>query len=137
MKIKETGKAKFFCECFFEKCMEWTEFLRYGLVRRDTWTSHLVEHYRIHQEYIGKDYVKEFLEERKKTIGGNNYRMVVETINEEHDKDTVGIVELFRKNKFIHRATLKVKESDEDSPHRLIFWSFENSKENNPQKQKP
>lgn len=130
MKINETGKARFFCECFFEKCMEWSEFLRYGLVKRDTWTSNLVEHYCIHKDYMEKEYVKEFLEERKRIIDNNNYRMVIDIIEEEHDKNIVGRVELFRKNKFIHRATLKVKDSDKETSHKPIFWSFEECNNN-------
>lgn len=126
MKGREMSKARFFCECFFEKCMEWVDFLRYGLIKRDTWISNLVEHYYIYKEYMGKEFVKEFLDEREHILSNNRYKMEIKILTEKGEEDTVGMVKLYSNNKFIHQATLKVK-GDDRSNNRLIFWSFDNN----------
>lgn len=125
MKRSETGKRWFFCECFFEKCMEWFDYLRHDLIKRKTWVSNLIEYYCIYEEYIDKDFVKEFLNERKKILDNNRYKMEIKVLQERGDKNTIGKVELYCKKRFIHRATLKIK-GDEERGDKLIFWSFDN-----------
>lgn len=125
MKSKLLDKPKFFCECFFEKCMEWIEFLRYGFIERREWISNLSEHYCIHKEYIEKEFVKEFLNERKRILSRNRYKMIIKIIDEQGEKNIVGKVILYRKKKKIHEATLKTKDADTDV-NNLIFWSFDN-----------
>lgn len=124
--METTNKAKFFCECFFEKCMEWVEFLRYGIVRRDEWTSNLSEHYCIYKDYMGKEFVKEFLDAREKILGNNRYKMHIKILTEKGEPGCVGKVELYNKKRLIHKATLKVKQQNGEEG-KIIFWSFDNN----------
>lgn len=130
--MEKVSKTKFFCECFFEKCMEWIEFLRNGIVRRDKWVSNLSEHYCIYKDYMCKEFVKDFLDEREKILGNNRYKMFINIIQEKGEPGTVGKVMLYSKDKLIHQATLKVKIMD-DNEGNIIFWAFdknENKKDN-------
>lgn len=122
MESRELSKKKFFCECFVEKCMEWLEFIRYGLIKRDTWISNLIEYYYIHKEHMEKNFVKEFLKEREKILGNNSYKMVIVETDEPAEKNIIGKVMLFRKKQYIHQAILKTKDGGKEG---LIFWSFE------------
>lgn len=126
MKNEQINKATFFCECFFEKCMEWVDFLRYGLVERNSWVSNLSERYYIYEDFAEKEYVKKFLDARKENLTRNRYKMVVEILHEKGEKNIVGKVVLYSKKKKIHEAKLKIKE-DNDNTDNLIFWSFENN----------
>lgn len=125
MKKQNGNNRTFFCECFFEKCMEWIDFLRYGVIKRDEWISNLSEHYCIYKEYMEKDFVKDFLNERKRILTNNRYRMYIKAIDEKGDKNIIGKVMLYSKDKFIHQATLKIKDNEDSTPGNLIFWSFE------------
>lgn len=128
--MEKVNKAKFFCECFFEKCLEWVEFLRYGIVKRDEWVSNLSEEYCIYKDYMGKEFVKEFLDEREKILGSNRYKMVISIIQEKGSPGEVGKVKLYSKDKLIHQATLKVKINNDQEEGKIIFWSFENNDNN-------
>lgn len=130
MKEKEISKSRLFCECLFEKCMEWIDFLHYGLIKRDSWVSNLVEYYYIHKNQINKDFVKEFLKGREKTLNNNHYKMIVKELPESDDANVIGKVMLYRKKQYIHQATLKTKDNNEKGNNKLIFWSFEEATEN-------
>lgn len=124
--MEKVSKTKFFCECFFEKCMEWIDFLRNGIVRRDKWVRNLSEHYCIYKEYMCKEFVKDFLDEREKILGNNSYKMFINIIPEKGEPGTVGKVKLYNKEQIIHQATLKVKIKDNEEGN-IIFWSFDNN----------
>lgn len=126
--MEKVSKTKFFCECFFEKCMEWIEFLRNGIVRRDQWVSNLSEHYCIYKDYMCKEYVKDFLDEREKISYKNRYKMYINIIPEKGAAGTIGKVKLYSKDKLIHQATLKIKIKDNKEGN-IIFWSFDKSEE--------
>lgn len=123
MKGRELDVPKFFCECIFEKCMEWVDFLRYGLVKRRAWVSHLSEHYCIYKDFMGKEFVKDFLDERERILKNNRYKMFIKILQEKGEENVVGKVLLYSKKKKIHEAKLKVKENNGNN---LIFWSFDN-----------
>lgn len=123
--MSKENEKNFFCECFFEKCKEWAEFLKNGFVKRDDWVSHLIEYYHIHSDCIEEEFVKDFLKEREKILCHNNYKMVVKTIPEKSDGKTIGRVELYRKKHFIHAATLLC---DMEKKEKVIYWSFKNEK---------
>lgn len=125
--MEKVSKTKFFCECFFEKCMEWIEFLRNGVVRRDNWVSNLSEHYCIYKDYMGKEFVKDFLDERERILGNNRYKMLIKIIQEKGEPGTVGKVKLYSKERLIHEALLKVKIKDNKEGN-IIFWAFNNNK---------
>ena len=127
MKNNQLYKTRFFCECFFEKCMEWVDFLRYGFTKRNSWVSNLSEHYCIYKDYIEKEYVKNFLDEREKILANNRYKMIIKVLPEKGERGVVGKVILYSKKKKIHEAKLKVKE-DNTGANNLIFWSFENDR---------
>ena len=122
----DVGKRGFFCECFFEKCMEWIDFLRYGFVKRDTWLSNLSEEYCIYKDYMCKEYIKDFLDEREKILKNNRYKMDIRILQEKAEPGIVGKVTLYRKGKFVHQATLTVREGEKDNEG-IIFWSFDKS----------
>lgn len=126
MKEKEISKGRFFCECLIEKCMEFIDHIRYGLNRSREWTSNLIEYYCIHEEYIDKDFVQEFLNNRRKILDNNRYKMVVKRLPPGEEKYVIGKVMLYRKKHFIHEARLKIR-GDKNDETPLIFWSFENN----------
>ena len=124
MKEKELIKKASLSERIVEKILEWIEYLRYGIFRRDNaWCSHLVEYYCIHRNYYELEFVKEFLEERKKILGKNNHRMVITVIPDDSDPCIVGKVLLYNKSKYIHEATLKIRKPL--TGNNIIFWSFD------------
>lgn len=106
--------------------MEWIDFLRNGIVRRDKWVRNLSEHYCIYKEYMCKEFVKDFLDEREKILGNNSYKMFINIIPEKGEPGTVGKVKLYNKEQIIHQATLKVKIKDNEEGN-IIFWSFDNN----------
>ncbi len=126
MKEKEISKARTVYEYIVEKIMEWAHFLRYGLIKNSNWVSNLCEEYHIHKNHINEEYLKDFLNERRKILNNNHYKMTVKELPENEDKLIIGKVILMRKNKYIHHATLKTKDCN-CSKNRLIFWSFEDS----------
>ena len=126
--MEKVSKTKFFCECFFEKCMEWIEFFRNCIVKRDKWVSNLSEHYCIYKDYMCKEYVKDFLDEREKISYKNRYKMYINIIPEKGAAGTIGKVMLYSKDKLIHQATLKIKIKDNREGN-IIFWSFDKSEE--------
>ena len=124
MKEKELIKKVSLGERIVEKILEWIEYLRYGIFRRgNTWCSHLVEYYCIHRNYYEQEFIKDFLEERKKILGKNNHRMVVNVIPDDSNPCIVGKVLLYNRNRYIHEATLKIKEPL--TGNNIIFWSFD------------
>ena len=124
MKEKELIKKASLSERIVEKILEWIEYLRYGIFRRDNaWCSHLVEYYCIHRNYYELEFVKEFLEERKKILGKNNHRMVINVIPDDCDPCIVGKVLLYNKSKYIHEARLKIRKPL--TGNNIIFWSFD------------
>ena len=124
MKEKELIKKASLSERIVEKILEWIEYLRYGIFRRDNaWCSHLVEYYCIHRNYYELEFVKEFIEERKKILGKNNHRMVINVIPDDSDPCIVGKVLLYNKSKYIHEATLKIRKPL--TGNNIIFWSFD------------
>lgn len=129
MEEKEISKGRFFCECLIEKCMEFIEYIKYGGNRSREWTSNLIEYYCIHEEYIDRDFVQEFLDNRKKILNNNRYKMVVKRLPPSEEKNVIGKVMLYRKKHFIHEAKLKIR-TEENKNMPLIFWSFENNNKN-------
>lgn len=129
MKGKEISKVRTFYECIIEKFMEWLHFLRYGLVKHNEWISNLTEEYCIHKNHIDKEYVRDFLSAREKILNNNHYRMSIKELPECPDENIIGRVVLMRKKKYIHHATLKIKNCN-NSKERLIFWSFEEGNNN-------
>ena len=62
MEGKEISKARFFCECLLEKCMEFIDNIRYGINRNREWTSNLIEYYCINEDYIDNHFVSVIVE---------------------------------------------------------------------------
>lgn len=122
MKSRILSKTKFLYEYLLEKFMEWFDTLPYLFRREKTWVSNLIERYSIYKKYAGEEFMKEFLESRKKILADNRYKMSVEIIEETAPEGVVGKVTLFRKKKYIHEAVLKIKEGECTN---LVYWSFE------------
>lgn len=109
---------------FAEKCLEWSEYLYNKVRHRDKYHSNLREVYSIKSNYIDEEFVKEFLGEREKIIRLNRYRMEIKEDKEaDNEICTIGTVNLYRKKKFIHKATLVIKPKEKT---RLIYWKFDN-----------
>lgn len=125
MRGRIVSKTRFVCDFIAEKVLEWVEYLFHLFKRRTVWTSNLTESYHIYKKQRNKAFVEDFLNERKRVLNINRYKMEIKTVDEDCDTNTIGQVLLLRKNKLICQATLKTKESD--SPDcKLIYWSFEN-----------
>ena len=129
MKNYKINKLKLFCECIVEKCMEWIFHLYYCFTIKDVWTSNLSEHYCIYKEYIGKEYIKNFLDERERIAKRNRYKMSIEIMCREGEPSVVGKVTLCRKSKAIQQATLKVRNTGGNDG--IVFWSFGKEEQDN------
>ena len=103
--------------------MEFTEFLRYAFKRTDRYRSNLVEIYKIKERYTDKEFVKEFLKERQKTVGPDRYRIEITTDYTPDSEEIIGEVILMRKNKVIEKAQLITKPNI-PSAEKLIYWRF-------------
>ncbi len=124
MNEKELCKKASLSERLIEKCLEWIEFLRYKLFRREkSWCGHLVEYYCIHRNFHEQKFVQNFLEERKNILSNNKHRMVINVIPDDCDECIVGKVLLYNKGKYIHEATLKIRKPL--TGENIIFWSFD------------
>ncbi|MBR2301691.1 MAG: hypothetical protein IKA41_07055, partial [Bacteroidaceae bacterium] len=80
--------------------------------------------YCINEDYIDKQFVQEFLENRRKILNNNRYKMVVKKLPKGEEENVIGKVMLYRKRHYIHEAKLKLKGEKEERMPR-IFWSFE------------
>lgn len=124
MNEKELCKKASLSERLIEKCLEWCEFLRYKLFRREkAWCSHLVEYYCIHRNFHEQGFVQDFLEERKSILSNNKHRMVINVIPDDCNECVVGKVLLYNRGKYIHEATLKIRKPL--TGNNIIFWSFD------------
>ena len=124
MNEKELTKKTSILEQLAEKCLEWYEYLRNLLFRNNReWCSHLVEYYCMHKSYAEQDFVKQFLNERMDVLKRNRHRMVVNIIPDDSDQSIVGKVLLYNRDKYIHEATLKIRQPF--TGDNIIFWSFE------------
>ena len=124
MKFINLNGILHFFECLIEKCMEWIVYLSYCFGERKEWKSNLSECYCIYKEFIGKEFIKDFLDERERILNKNRYKMQIRILCERGDDDTVGKVILYRKKRAIHQATLKVRNNSDNSG--IIYWSFDN-----------
>jgi hypothetical protein len=124
IKEKELAKKASLLERLVEKSLEWYEYLRNALFRRsEAWCSHLVEYYCVHKSFAEENFVKEFLEDRKAILKRNHHRMVVNIIPDDSDSTIVGKVLLYNKDRYIHEATLRIREPF--TGNNIIFWCFE------------
>ena len=124
MNEKQLCKKASLTERLIEKCLEWYEYLRYKLFRREkAWCSHLVEYYCIHRNFHEQKFVQYFLEERKTILSNNKHRMVINVIPDDCNECIVGKVLLYNKGKYIHEATLKIRKPF--TGENIIFWSFD------------
>lgn len=123
MKSKVIENCRYVYEIFIEKIMEFTEFLRYAFKRTDGYRSSLVEIYKIKERYTDKEFVKEFLKERQKTVGPDRYRIEITTDYTPDIEEIIGEVILMRKNKVIEKAQLITKPNI-PSAEKLIYWRF-------------
>lgn len=119
MKSKVLSNCKSYCEVLLEKFLEWAEHLKYKLKWRRNYASNLIEIYHINSRFINEDFVQDFLMMREKIIKGNRYKMSIKESGFENDENIIGEVRLYRKKKFIHKATLITKGKD-----KLIYWDF-------------
>jgi hypothetical protein len=106
-----------------EKILELAEHLKYKLKWRRYYASNLIEIYHINRRFINEDFVQDFLKQREKIIKGNRYKMSVRESSLENGENIIGEVRLYRKKKFIHKATLITK--GEECNSKLIYWKFE------------
>lgn len=123
MKSKVLNICRSYYEVLQEKFLEWVEHLKYKLKWRRSYSSNLIEVYCIDKKFINEDFVKDFLKQRENIIKNNRYKMNIITSTFENNKNIIGEVRLYRKKRFIHKATLTIK--NEDTVNKLIYWNFE------------
>ncbi len=124
MNEKELCRKASLRERIIEKFLEWYEYLRDKLFRREKeWCSHLVEYYCIHRKFHEQRFVRDFLEERRNILSNNKHRMVINVIPDDCNDCVVGKVLLYNKGRYIHEATLKIRKPL--TGENIIFWSFD------------
>lgn len=125
MKNKALWEIRKFFEIFCEKCLEWIEHFYHIFARKlkRKRGRGLLEEYSIKKEYIGKEYVKEFLEERKRIIDKNGYRMKLLDSYSSEKKEEIGSVTLYCRGRHIDCAILTAGQ-ETGNGKRLIYWNF-------------
>lgn len=123
MRSKVINNCKYVYEMLAEKIMEFTEFIKFEIGRKEKYQSNLVEIYRIKEKYLDKDFVNAFLREREKNIGPNRYKIKIVPDPTPADEEVIGEVVLMRKNKVIEKATLITRTNIPDA-EKLIYWKF-------------
>ena len=107
-----------------EKVMEYLEYFKYKFKWWNEGKRNLVERYRIKAQYINEIFVQDFLKERKKRIENYGYRIEILIENTKGNEDSIGEVELMRKNKLIERAEL-ITRNDVPINERLVYWKLQ------------
>lgn len=123
MRSKVMNNCRYVYEVFIEKIMEFTEFLKCKIRLTDKYKSNLVEIYKIKERYTNKEFVKEFIKERQKTVGPDRYKIEITTDYTPDSEEVIGEVILMRKNKVIEKAQLVTKPNI-PSADKLIYWRF-------------
>lgn len=123
MKSRVISNCRYVYAMFVEKIMEFTEYLRFKLKREKGNRSALVEIYMIKERYINEEHVQSLLNERKKTVGPDRYKIEIRIDRTPDEEEVIGEVILMRKNKEIERATLITKKNIPDS-EKLIYWKY-------------
>ena len=108
---------------FCEKCLEWIEYLRQAFIKEKKIKRRLLEVYSIKKKYMEEEYIKEFIEERKKSIERNKYSISVDNSYISDINDEIGTVTLYCRGKLVDRAILTAGSSTENG-NRLIYWNF-------------
>ena len=117
------NNCRYVYEVFIEKIMEFTEFLKCKIRLTEKYKSNLVEIYKIKERYTNKEFVKEFIKERQKTVGPDRYKIEITTDYTPDSEEVIGEVILMRKNKVIEKAQLVTKPNI-PSADKLIYWKF-------------
>lgn len=85
--------------------------------------SNILEVYSIKEEYMGKEYVKSFLEERMRIAVRNGYAVEFNNNYVSEGEEEIGCVTLLCRGRFIDRAILTAGEETREND-RLIHWNF-------------
>lgn len=118
-RIWENSRRLF--EFVSEKFMEWLCNLR-ELAGPKRGTSNLIEEYSIRSKFLNEEFVRTFLNERKRIIELNRYRIRIKEEKEEDGNELeIGKVTLYRNRTYIHEAQLVIKRNDAD---KIIYWKF-------------
>ncbi len=123
MKSKVINNCRYVYGMFVEKIMEFVEFMKFEIGRKNEYRSNLVEIYRIKERYLKSDFVLEFLKQRQKAVGPDRYKIKIENGYTGGDENVIGEVVLMRKNKLIEKAQLLTKANLPDS-EKLVYWRF-------------
>ena len=123
MKSKVINNCRYVYGMFVEKIMEFVEFMKFEIGRKNEYRSNLVEIYRIKEIYLKSDFVLEFLKQRQKAVGPDRYKIKIENGYTDGDENVIGEVVLMRKNKLIEKAQLLTKANLPDS-EKLVYWRF-------------
>lgn len=123
MKSKVINNCRYVYGMFVEKIMEFVEFMKFEIGRKNEYRSNLVEIYRIKEIYLKSDFVLEFLKQRQKAVGPDRYKIKIENGYTGGDENVIGEVVLMRKNKLIEKAQLLTKANLPDN-EKLVYWRF-------------
>ena len=123
MKSKVINNCRYVYGMFVEKIMEFVEFMKFEIGRKNEYKSNLVEIYRIKEIYLKSDFVLEFLKQRQKAVGPDRYKIKIENGYTGGDENVIGEVVLMRKNKLIEKAQLLTNANLPDN-EKLVYWRF-------------
>ena len=123
MKSKVINNCRYVYGMFVEKIMEFVEFMKFEIGRKNEYRSNLVEIYRIKEIYLKSDFVLEFLKQRQKAVGPDRYKIKIENGYTGGDENVIGEVVLMRKNKLIEKAQLLTTANLPDN-EKLVYWRF-------------
>lgn len=124
MRSKIIRNCRYVYSMLVEKVMEYLEYFKYKFKWWNEGKRNLVERYRIKTQYINEIFVQDFLKERKKRIENYGYRIEILIENTKGNEDSIGEVELMRKNKLIERAEL-ITRNDVPVNERLVYWKLQ------------
>lgn len=124
MGTEKIKRLRTLVEAGTEIFLEWIEYLN-GIFRRGSNGSrHLSEEYSMKKEYMDEEYIKEFLQERERSIARYGYRMLLNSNYVSEKSEEIGIVILRSKGRYIDHATLTVGPTTANG-NRIIYWIFD------------
>lgn len=110
-----------------ERLLGWVRHIRHVRGEEKRSGSNICEVYSIKKEYLEKEYVSLFLEERRKAAARNGCQIMYSCGYVSGDENEIGSVTLRCRGKLIDRAILTAG-CDTGDGNRLIHWNFNTGK---------
>ena len=122
MKNRRAENIRKRLEALWEGALEWCSYFSCRTFRKKGFHRSISVKYSISKEWIEKEFVRDFLEERERIALINRYKITVDSNYTGRESNEIGVVMLCRKKRCIERATLSAGK-EIDGSRRIIHWN--------------